>query len=121
MKEMGSDAMKQKWTEGPNAQVTISPSGVPNMGPQLAQWFVYSVVVSLFAGYVASRTIAPGAGYLPVFRVVGCVAFVAYGFAYLPTSIWFKRPWSATTKDLFDALVYGLLTAGTFGWRWPAA
>ncbi len=121
MKEMDTPEMKQKWTEGPNAMLTVSPSGVPGMGPQLVQWFIYSVVVSLVAGYLASRTIAPGAGYLAVFRVVGCVAFVAYGFAYIPTSIWFKRPWSATGKDLFDALVYGLLTAGTFGWRWPAA
>jgi hypothetical protein len=121
MKEMGTDAMKQKWAEGPNAQVIVTPNGVPTMGPQLMQWFVYNLLISLVAGYIASRTLAPGAGYLPVFRVVGCVAFAAYGFATIPASIWFKRPWSATLKELFDALIYGLLTAGTFGWRWPAA
>ncbi len=121
MKEMGKPEMQRKLTEGPIAYVTVSPSGMPNMGPQLAQWFLFTVVVSLFAAYLASRTVPAGASYLTVFRVVGCTAFMAYGFAGIPTSIWFKRPWSATGKDLFDALLYGLVTAGTFGWRWPAS
>jgi hypothetical protein len=29
------------------------------------------------------------------------------------------RPWSATGKNLFDGLLYSLVTAGTFGWLWP--
>ena len=89
------------------------------MGPQLVQWFLFAVVVSLVAGYLGSRTLPSTATYLAVFRVVGCTAFLGYGFAYIPTSIWFKRPWSATGKDLLDALVYGLLTGGAFGWLWP--
>jgi hypothetical protein len=27
--------------------------------------------------------------------------------------------WGATIKEVIDGLVYGLLTAGTFGWLWP--
>jgi hypothetical protein len=27
--------------------------------------------------------------------------------------------WSMTIKEVVDGLVYGLLTAGTFGWLWP--
>jgi hypothetical protein len=34
-------------------------------------------------------------------------------------SIWMARPWSATAKNLFDGLLYSLVTAGTFGWLWP--
>jgi hypothetical protein len=34
-------------------------------------------------------------------------------------SIWFGQPWSATVKDVLDGLIYGLLTAGVFGWLWP--
>ena len=27
--------------------------------------------------------------------------------------------WSTTAKFLFDGVIYGLVTAGTFGWLWP--
>jgi hypothetical protein len=30
------------------------------------------------------------------------------------------RPWSVTAKNLFDGLLYALVTGGTFGWLWPA-
>ncbi|MDX2436576.1 MAG: hypothetical protein QNL88_05940, partial [Acidobacteriota bacterium] len=97
----------------------INPSGPPTMGKSLGLWFVMSLVVGLFAGYLASRTLAPGAHYLQVFRVVGCSSFMAYAFAYLSDSIWKMKPWSMTLKHVFDGLVYGLLTAGVFGWLWP--
>ena len=57
--------------------------------------------------------------YLHVFRVAGTIAVAAYTSALLPGSIWWGRPWSHTLKDMADGLVYGLLTAGTFGWLWP--
>ena len=28
-------------------------------------------------------------------------------------------PWGTVIKEVFDGLVYSLLTAGTFGWLWP--
>ncbi|MCH9008347.1 hypothetical protein IIA29_10135 [candidate division KSB1 bacterium] len=54
-----------------------------------------------------------------MFRITGTVAWLAYGAATVPDAIWFGRPWSAIGKNLFDALMYGLLTAGVFGWLWP--
>jgi hypothetical protein len=47
----------------------------------LAQWFVYCVVVGVFAGYIAGRALPPGARYLSVFRFAGCTAFVGYALA----------------------------------------
>jgi hypothetical protein len=35
-------------------------------------------------------------------------------------SIWYYKSWSATLKSMFDGLVYAALTAGAFGWLWPA-
>jgi len=32
---------------------------------QLLQWFVYSIVVGVFAAYIAGRALGPGASYLP--------------------------------------------------------
>jgi hypothetical protein len=41
--------------------------------------------------------------------------------ALMQRSIWFAQRWSVTLKSMFDGLVYALVTAGTFGWLWPAA
>jgi hypothetical protein len=89
------------------------------MASNLIQWFCYLIVVSVFAAYVTGRALAPGAPYLSVFRFAGCTAFIAYSVAMWQNSIWYKQPWSTTVKNSFDGLIYGLLTAGTFGWLWP--
>ena len=46
---------------------------------------------------------------------------VAYAAATIPPSVWMGKPWRITSKDVLDGLLYGLVTAGTFGWLWPAA
>ena len=120
----GSRSMKdptflEKMTKGPVLVMTVRQSGPPRMAAGLAQWFLYCVVVSIFAAYVASRAVAPGAGYLQVFRFAGATAFLGYAMALWQSSIWYKRPWITTLKLTFDGLIYGLLTAGTFGWLWP--
>lgn len=119
MKEMGSDVMKQKYMDGPLGFLTLRPNGVPKMGPSLIYWFLFTVVVSIFAAYIGHVTLPAKMHYLTVFRVVGSAAFMAYGLGTLPGAIWMSRPWSAVFKELVDALIYALLTAGTFGWLWP--
>lgn len=117
-----SDEFKEKAEKGPVWFMTVLPAGDPfNMGGQLAQWFAYCVVVGVFAAYIAGRAVGPGAEYMSVFRFSGCTAFIGYGLAHLQRSIWYKQAWSTTFKNLFDALIYGLLTAGAFGWLWPDA
>jgi hypothetical protein len=89
------------------------------MGKSLILWFLYCIVVAVFAGYLAGRAVGPGADYLEAFRFTGTTAFVGYALALAQNSIWYKRKWSATIKSTFDGLVYGLCTAGVFGWLWP--
>jgi len=120
-KVMRSPEFIEKMTKGPVAFLTVMKSGPPTMTGSLVQWFIYSVVVGLFAGYVAAHTLGPNAQYLGVFRIVGGTAFAGYALALLQNSIWYKRNWSATLKSIFDGLVYALATAGTFGWLWPSA
>lgn len=108
--------MQKKFIEGPQAFITVVPSGLPNMGPKLVMMFGYNLLVAVVCAYFVSRTLAPGADYLAVFRVAGAVAFVAYGMAYIQESVWFGRSWSATAKTFLDALIYGVLTGGVFGW-----
>ena len=120
-KERASPETQQKYVDGPVGMLFVMPSGPPNMGPALGKWFGFCIVVSIFVAYVASRTLAPGTEYLRVFQVAGTVAFVTYGLGEIPVAIWYGKSWSSTLKDLGDGLLYGLLTAGAFGWLWPAA
>lgn len=115
-----SPEMQEKFAAGPNAFLTVLPRGTPDMGKQFTLWTIFLLVVGGVCAYVAGRTLPPGAEYLEVFRVTGTVAWVAYGFAYVQEAIWFGRPWSFVLKQLADALAYALLTAGAFGWLWPA-
>jgi hypothetical protein len=118
-KDMQSPEMQQKFTEGPIAVLNLKAAGPPSMGPQLGQWFVFNLVISFFIAYLAAHTIAPGTPYLEVFRVVGTVGFLAYAAGTVPAAIWMGKPWSVALKEVFDGLLYGLVTAGTFGWLWP--
>jgi hypothetical protein len=117
--DMRSPAFLEKMKQGPVVVMTVLPNGPMGMGKNLAQWFVYAIVVSLFAGYVAGRALLPGAAYLSVFRFVGVSAFLAYSVALWQLSIWYGRSWNITFKSTVDGLIYALLTAGTFGWLWP--
>ncbi len=119
MKEMRSPEMQQKFVEGPVGVLNLRRPGPPGMGPQLGQWFVFNLVTSFFVAYVAAHTIPSGTTYLEVFRVVGAVTFLAYAFGQIPAAIWMGKPWPVASKEVLDGLIYGLVTAGTFGWLWP--
>jgi hypothetical protein len=118
---MKTEAFKEKARKGPVLFMTVLPSWDPSaMGGQLAKWFVYCIIVGIFAAYIAGRALGPGPEqYRAVFRLAGCTAFVGYSLANVQRSIWYSQPWSTTAKNLVDGLVYGLLTGGTFGWLWP--
>ncbi|MFO7653100.1 MAG: hypothetical protein R6X25_04680 [Candidatus Krumholzibacteriia bacterium] len=104
---------------GPVVIATVASGGSESLGKGLAQWFLYSVVVSVFAAYVAGRALGPGADYLDVFRFAGTTAVAGYSLALAQNSIWYRRKWGATLRSMFDGLIYGLLTAGAFGAFWP--
>ncbi len=118
-KDMKSPAAIEKYKQGPVGFMTIMPSGMPVMPKFLGQWFAFCLVISFFVAYITGRTVAPGTDYLAVFRVAGTVAFMAYGLGNLSNGIWKGQTWSMTIKEVMDGLIYGLLTAGTFGWLWP--
>jgi hypothetical protein len=119
MKEMDSPEMKQKFAEGPVGVLNVRRPGPQGMGPSLGQWFVFSLIVSFFIAYIASHSIPSGTPYLQVFRIVGAIGFLAYSAGQIPAAIWMGKPWSIAWKEVLDGLLYGLVTAGTFGWLWP--
>jgi len=119
MKDMGSEDMKRKYEEGPVAMVLVRPRGAVQMGTYLGQWFALTVAVGFATAYLASRTLAPGTPYLQVHRVTGTIAFLAYATGSVVNAIWMGYPWRAALKDAFDALLFGFVTGGAFGWLWP--
>lgn len=117
--DMKSPEFMEKMKKGPVVVMTVLPNGAWSMGSSLVLWFCYSIVVSIFAAYIAGRALGTDAEYLAVHRFAGATAFVGYVLALFQMSIWYKRAWSATFKATFDGLIYALVTGGTFGWLWP--
>ncbi|HEX9565906.1 MAG TPA: hypothetical protein VF981_18145 [Gemmatimonadaceae bacterium] len=117
--ELKSPEFAEKVKRGPVLILTVLPNRMMSTGSNLVMWFVYSLVVSFFAAYVASRALPASPGYLEVFRFVGTTAFVGYSLALWQMTIWYKRDFRMTLKSTFDGLIYALFTAGTFGWLWP--
>lgn len=119
MADMKSEAFIEKMKKGPVMILTVLPNGVPSMTPNLIQWFLYSLVIGIFAAYVAGRALSADATYLQVFRFVGVTAFLGYSGALWQMSIWYHRSWTTTIKSTVDGFIYALFTAGVFGWLWP--
>jgi len=116
--EMASPEFAEKVKKGPMVVMTVMPTGM-NMAGNLAQWFGFLVVVSLFAAYITSRTVGAGAGSMRVVQLAAATAFVAYGDGLWPMSIWYRRSWGTTLKSTVDGLIYGLITGATLAWLWP--
>ena len=119
MSQLKDPAFVEKIKKGPVALITVLPNGNPGMGAQLGQWFLFSVLVSIVAAYIAGRALPAGAEYLDVHRFAGTTAFACYSMAYIPASIWYRKNWGTTLRNMLDGLIYGLFTGGMFGWLWP--
>lgn len=116
-KDRKSAEFKEKMRQAP-VMLSVAP-GPMNMGRSMLLWIINLLIISVLVAYVSRHALANGAGYLKVFQVVGTVAFLAYGGNALTLSIWMGQPWRQVPGRVVDALLYGLVTAGTFGWLWP--
>ncbi len=121
MKEMGSPEMIAKYKQGPVGLLTVVPNSPPAMGKSLVQWFLFSILISIFVAYAAMIGLPHGADAMSVFRLTSAVAILGYGIGHLHESIWMGRSWTTTLKFIFDGVIYGLVTAGVFTFFWPAA
>jgi hypothetical protein len=120
-KQGATPEMTRKFAEGPVGMLWLRASGPLKLGPFLAKWFVYCIVVSALIAYLARIALEAGDEYLEVFRFTGTATWLAYSWQGPAESIWAGKPWRVTLKDLVDGFVYGLVTAGAFGWLWPEA
>ena len=117
MAHMNSPEFKAKQARGPSFTLTMLVS--TSIGRNLVKWFLYSILIAVFAAYVASLTLPAGAPYMIVFRVTSTVTFAAYALALWQNWIWYSRSLGYTVRTTIDGLIYALLTGGAFGWLWP--
>jgi hypothetical protein len=118
-KDMKSPVFLEKMKRGPVGLLTIRPSGPPSMGKNLAFWFLYCIVVGIFAAFISGRALPAGVGFRPVSHFAGVTAFAGYVLALWQGAIWYWRSGTTTLKSSFDGLIYAVLTAAIFGWLWP--
>jgi hypothetical protein len=80
--DLKDPAFQARLAKGPLVFMTVAPGSSAGMGPSLAMWFVYCVVVGVFAAYIAGcgQALANGGRYNDVGAVFGR-ARPATGFA----------------------------------------
>lgn len=118
--QKNSPEFKEKLNKGPVMMITVFPNGSFSMGKSLVQWFIFLIIVGIFAAYVAGRALPEGATYLEVYRFAGVTAFIGYSLSIWQMTIWGNRSAGMNLKSTVDGLIYSLITAGTFGWLWPS-
>jgi hypothetical protein len=119
MAEMKSAAFIESANRGPVVLMTVFPNGIMPMGGTMVKWFVYLIIVSAIAAYVAATALPPAAPAGAVFRVVFATAFAGYALALWQLSIWYRRSLDITIKSTVDAAIYAAVTGGVFVWLWP--
>ena len=117
--DLRSPEFAEKMRAGPRVIMTVLPGGGFSMTKNLVQWFLYLILISLFAAGIAGSALPEGAEDTAVFHLVALSAFGGYALALWQLSIWYSRSWSTTLKSTFDGLIYALVTGAIFCWLWP--
>lgn len=118
---MKDPAFLEKRAKGPSVLMTLTPGAPAAMATHLTKWFIYCIIVGVFAAYIASRALGPGAEFMEVFRFVATTAFMGYSLALVQDWIWYMKNGEATFRSMIDGLAYAMVTGATFGWMWPGA
>jgi hypothetical protein len=117
--EMRSPEFMEKMKRGPAVMMTVFPPWNGSMAGNLAQWFVYCLVVSFLAAYIAGAALPPGSTGVRICQLAGTTAFIGYSVALWQNSIWYRRSWSMTLKSTLDGIIYAAVTCLVMGWLWP--
>src|SRR3546814_8818181 len=99
MKALQTQDMQQKFVEGPVGYINLRPTGVPDMGKSLGQWFALTLFVSLLATVSAAIALPIGAAQEPAFDITFLVTFAAYGCGSISGGIWKGQTWRTVAID----------------------
>ena len=118
-KEQMTPEWRERWARGPAGWLTLAPRAPMNMGRSLALSFLVFLSVALLSAYAGWHALGPHARYRSVFRLVATMGALSFGVGSIFNSIWYHRPWRAYLSDAIDAVLFGVVMAGVFGWLWP--
>jgi hypothetical protein len=119
MKEMTGEAMRKKYREGPTAVVVFGPNAQPNLGKNLGQWFILSLVIAAATACVTAQFVSlDPASATRAAKLASTITFIAYAFGTVQESIWMYRSWRSTATYIADAVLYALGTGAVFFWLW---
>ena len=105
---------------GPSAMMIVRNPATFKFASSLILYFLYCLLGSFCAAYLASVTVPAGAPYLHVHRVAGTAGMLFWAFGTnVSDAIWYGKPWSVAIKHIIDGIIFGFLIGGTFGWLWP--
>lgn len=116
--ELKDPEKKKRYEAGPHGTVNVWP-GMADMKRNLILTFCLYLLIGFCVAYLGSVALSRGAEYMDVFRFIGTAAIMSYCLGFFGNTIWFNQPKRPFFNDLIDGIVYGLLTAGVFGWLWP--
>lgn len=118
MKDFKTPEFEEKMKRGPNGIVVIWPGPV-NMGQNLVLTLLFYVLVGVIIAFLGSKALTGAEAYMDRFTFVAVAAFAAHGLGWMSYFIWYRI--GSFVPNLFDAILYALVTAGTFAWLWPKA
>jgi hypothetical protein len=113
--QMKSEEFQRKCAAGPNGVLTIFPK--TNMGMNLVLTFLYFLAVSFCLAYLATLALAPGAGFMPVFRFVSTAALLTFLAAIVQHAIWFKN---RIVGHVIESVAYAAIVGAIFAAMWPS-
>jgi hypothetical protein len=119
MAEMKTPEFKAKAERGPVLIMTLYKGMMENMGVLMGKWFVYQLVVTLFAAHIAGTLVGPGGDAKLIFHSAFIVAFSGYVLALWQLTIWYRRSMRITLTSTLDGIIYSLIVGLTFVWLWP--
>lgn len=118
--KMKDPAFQEKMKQGPNGMLIImSEGGCPNMGKAMFLSLIHNLGIATLVAFVASHTLHPGSDLPSIFRVIGTSTVLAYCGARFADAIWMGHTWRSVATQVFDAVIYGLVTAAVFYLLWP--
>ena len=115
---MESERVKKALNDGPVGHLSLWPTPL-GMGGKMAATFVVYLIVNTLIAYLTRVAIPGPASFARVFQVAGAAGVLAYGFAHLPSAIWWGAYRRTIVANVIDGMIYGCITGAIFAWRWP--
>lgn len=109
---------RARWERAPAGVMTVF--GKVSMGRNMGLSFLTYLAVSVMIAYLLGTAgIRDTSSFFSTFQVTATAGILAYGFAFIPSMIWFGGSFRAFLMCFIDGIAYGLITGAIFAGMWP--